>query len=67
MTVEESDILRWQRMLAQQEGIFVEPTSAAAFAGVETLLANGAIQPADSVLVAATGFGLKDAIPQSGN
>lgn len=63
VAVEEADILRWQRMLAQQEGIFVEPTSAAAFAGVEALVASGAIQPAESIMVAATGFGLKDAIP----
>ena len=63
VAVEETDILRWQRMLARQEGIFVEPTSAAAFAGVEALVASSAIQPAESVLVAATGFGLKDAIP----
>ena len=65
--VEESDILRWQRVLAQEEGIFVEPTSAAAFAGVEALVASGAIQAVESVLVTATGFGLKDAIPRPGD
>ena len=63
IAVEEQDILRWQRLLAQQEGIFVEPTSAAAFAGVEALVRDGKIQREDSILVAATGFGLKDAIP----
>ena len=30
VAVEESDIVRWQRVIAEQEGIFVEPTSAAA-------------------------------------
>ena len=65
IAVEESDILRWHRLLAREEGVFVEPTSAAAFAGAEALIASGAIQPAESILVAATGFGLKDAIPQA--
>ena len=65
ISVEESDILRWQRLLALEEGVFVEPTSAAAFAGVEALMASGAIQPPEAILVAATGFGLKDAIPQA--
>ena len=55
--------VRWQTLLARHEGVFVEPTSAAAFAGVEALIANGAIGRAESILVAATGFGLKDAIP----
>lgn len=63
VAVEEQDILRWQRLLAQQEGVFVEPTSAAAFAGVEALITDGVIRREDSILVAATGFGLKDAIP----
>jgi len=63
VAVEEQDILRWQRLLAQQEGVFVEPTSAAAFAGVEALVANGKIGRDETILVAATGFGLKDAIP----
>ena len=67
VAVEESDILRWQRLLAEQEGVFIEPTSAAAFAGMEALLGNGAIRRAESILVAATGFGLKDAIPQNSN
>ena len=64
VAVEESNIVRWQRVIAEQEGIFVEPTSAAAFAGVEALIGNGAIPRTESILVAATGFGLKDAIPQ---
>ena len=63
VAVEEQDILRWQRTLAEQEGVFVEPTSAAAFAGVEALITEGKIPREDPILVAATGFGLKDAIP----
>jgi len=63
VAVEEQDILLWQRRLAEQEGVFVEPTSAAAFAGVDALIADGNIGGDESILVAATGFGLKDAIP----
>ncbi len=63
LAVEDSEILRWQRILAREEGIFVEPTSAAAFAGVESLINDGAIQRNESTVAVATGFGLKDAIP----
>ena len=65
VAVDEQDILLWQRLLAEQEGVFVEPTSAAAFAGVEALITDGIIRREDSILVAATGFGLKDAIPRA--
>ena len=65
VAVDEADILRWHSLLAEREGIFVEPTSAAAFAGMEALITNGIIRQSESVLVAVTGFGLKDAIPQN--
>ena len=64
VAVEDRDILRWQRMLAKEEGIFVEPTSAAAFAGVEVLLGEGIIRPDEPTVAVATGFGLKDTIPE---
>ena len=56
-------ILRWQRLLAEREGVYCEPTSAAAFAGLEALMETGAIQKGDTVLIPVTGFGLKDAPP----
>ncbi len=49
--------------LAECEGLFVEPTSAAAFAGVRRLAELGAIEAGDSVLIAVTGHGLKDPQP----
>ena len=58
--VEENDILTWRDTLAQTEGIYGEPTSAAAFAGLAQLLQQGIIQPHERVLVPITGFGLKD-------
>jgi len=63
VAVEEGEIIEWQRRLAREDGIFVEPTSAAALAGLEVLLERGDIGREDRVLVPLTGFGLKDVIP----
>ena len=53
-------ILQHQKALARNEGIFAEPTSCAALAGLEKLLEAGVIAVDESVVVAITGFGLKD-------
>jgi len=63
MAVSEEEIVVWQQRLAREEGIFVEPTSAAALAGAAALVAQGHIAPSDRVLLALTGSGLKDRIP----
>ncbi len=63
VAVEEASIIQMQKDLAEQEGIFAEPTSAAAFAGLEVLVNQGAIKEGDAVLVPVTGFGLKDESP----
>ena len=63
VAVEEESIVRWQRAMARDEGLFMEPTSAAAFAGLEALVSRGVVGPEDVVLVPVTGFGLKDRIP----
>ena len=63
LAVDDIDILRWQNRLAQKEGIFAEPTSAVAFAGLEKLVDQRVISSSDTVLVPITGFGLKDIIP----
>ena len=60
--VDEDEISAMQRALARDEGIFAEPTSAAAFAGVRRLMEDGVIEPGESVLVPVTGFGLKDEV-----
>jgi len=54
-----------QRDLADREGIFAEPTSASAFAGLEILTNNGIVHRDDNVLVPGTRFGLKDEPPIS--
>ena len=62
VAVEEAQVSHWRRALAEKEGIFAESTSAAALAGVAELVEQGAIGPADRVLVPITGSGLKDAL-----
>jgi threonine synthase len=55
------DAIREERQrLGCLEGIDVEPTSAAALAGLVELARDGAIQPDETVIVAATGAGWKD-------
>lgn len=64
LAVSDESIVRWQKRLATSEGIFAEPTSAAALAGIELLLRHGHIKNHETVLAAVTGFGLKDALPE---
>ncbi len=63
LAVTDSSIIEWQKRLASQEGIFAEPTSAAAFAGLELLVERGVVSTDEVALVPVTGFGLKDALP----
>ena len=63
VTVSEEKILEWQRVLAEMEGIIVEPTSAIVMGGAERLIASGVIGEQDSVLLPLTGFGVKEPIP----
>ena len=64
VAVADDATLAWQIRLARAEGIFCEPTSAAAFAGVEKLLLTGAIKPGEDVLVPVTGSGLKEPLQE---
>ena len=58
--VGDADIVRWQRLLAEVEGIYAEPTSAAALAGLERMAASGLVGAGECVVVPITGSGLKD-------
>jgi threonine synthase len=60
VAVNDNAIMRHQRLLASKEGIFAEPTSCAALAGLEELRELNAIEHGESVIVTLTGFGLKD-------
>jgi threonine synthase len=58
--VSDEEILAAWRSLAEEEGIFCEPSSAASLAGVIRTAADGAIPGNASVVCVLTGAGLKD-------
>ncbi len=65
----DEEILRVQKLLAQVEGIFCEPSSAASVTGVIKDLEQGTIGEGTVIVCTLTGHGLKDpdtAIAQSG-
>ena len=59
-TVSDEEILDAQRLLAQSEGLFVEPASAASIAGLKKLVEMGLIAASERIVCVATGYGLKD-------
>jgi threonine synthase len=60
-SVSDEEILASWRLLAQKEGIFVEPASAAGVAALAKLVHSGRIDPTGkSVVAVLTGHGLKD-------
>ena len=64
----DAEILAAQKLLAQSEGIFCEPASAASIAGLLKDLARGVIAEGSTIVCTLTGHGLKDpdtAIAQS--
>jgi threonine synthase len=58
--VSDEEIVAAYRLLADVEGVFVEPASAASVAGVLKLRAAGALEGLHSVVCTVTGHGLKD-------
>src|SRR5882724_2288260 len=58
--VTDEEILRAYRMLAREEGIFMEPASAATVAGLIKLVKAGRIEPGSTLVLTLTGHGLKD-------
>lgn len=59
--VTDDEILESWKMLAEQEGIFVEPASAAGVAALKQQIAEGELDPAGNTAVCVlTGHGLKD-------
>ena len=58
--VSDEEILEAQRLLAAREGLFVEPASAAPLAGLKKLVEAGHASRSESVVLVATGNGLKD-------
>ena len=60
VVVSDDEIQAAQRLLGESEGIFAEPASAAAIAGVRSAVEDGPVDAGDRVVVVATGTGLKD-------
>ena len=58
--VSDDEILAAYRALAQAEGIFCEPASAASVAGVIKAAGAGELDPSSTVVCVLTGHGLKD-------
>jgi threonine synthase len=63
VAVDDASIIAWQRRLARTEGIFCEPTSAAAFAGLDQLIQRGVVCQGEEALLPITGSGLKEPLP----
>ena len=59
-SVTDRQILSAYRLLAQKEGVFVEPASAASVAGLLQASAAGLVEPGEKVVCTVTGNGLKD-------
>jgi len=58
--VTDGQILEAYRMLAAQEGVFVEPASAASVAGLLQAAATGLVARDETIVCTVTGHGLKD-------
>lgn len=58
--VTDREILRAYRLLASQEGVFVEPASAASVAGLLKAAEQGKVDPGQKIVCTVTGNGLKD-------
>jgi len=59
-SVTDRQILAAYRLLARQEGVFVEPASAAGVAGLLQAVERGSLTPGQTVVCTVTGHGLKD-------
>lgn len=58
--VSDDEILSAQKLLAEEEGIFCEPASAASIAGLINAINNGKIAKGAKIVCTLTGNGLKD-------
>jgi len=58
--VTDREILASYRLLAAQEGVFVEPASAAGVAGLLSRQGRGLVDPGQTIVCTVTGNGLKD-------
>jgi threonine synthase len=59
VTVDDEAMIRTTREIGAKEGIFVAPEGAACFAALQSITAEGKIQPAERVVIFNTGSGIK--------
>jgi threonine synthase len=57
--VSDTQILEMVLKLARLEGIYAEPASVVGLVGLEQLVAEGTLDPSDTVVAIVTGSGLK--------
>jgi len=60
VAVDDSLILEAERILAQKEGLFIEPSGVTGLAGLMQFLDEGKVDKSDTVAILLTGSGLKD-------
>lgn len=60
VTVSDDEILAAQKLLASREGLFAEPASAAAVAGIKKLAEEGEVESDESIVTIMTSSGVKD-------
>ncbi|MFX1293638.1 MAG: threonine synthase [Promethearchaeota archaeon] len=60
ISVNDSDILESEKILARSEGIFAESASSATIAGLKKLIQEGTIDKSDNIVCLITGSGIKE-------
>lgn len=59
ISVTDTEILKGMELLAREEGILAEPSSAAVISGLMKLVEEGTIDESDTIIIVITGSGLK--------
>ena len=62
VSVEDEDILEAEKLLARMESIFVEPSAATSLAALQQMVAAGAVDKDETIVLVMTGVGLKDPV-----
>ncbi len=65
--VNDQEVFKWQRLLAQQEGIFCEPAGAVALAGLANAVTGREVSAKDNIVCLVTGSGFKDMLSVDSN
>lgn len=58
--VSDADVFKWQKVMAQKEGVFSEPAGAVALAGLVNAISRNEIKKDETAVCLVTGSGFKD-------